>query len=85
VKEILRSFAEHFGIDSLDDFLEETSHESTRKADILIRLLKEEGAMSYKDISRELGLKYSSLGHRYKRAKQREVPAELMGLLSGGK
>lgn len=84
-QEILKAFKIYFGIENLQDFLEKSNHESKRKADMLIKLLKDEGGMSYREISRELGLKFSSLGHRYKRAIKRELPSNLLRLISGGK
>jgi REP element-mobilizing transposase RayT len=84
-EQILTIFASYFEIENLRDFLMKTNHESKRKADVLIVLLKDEGGMHYREISEELGLKFSSLGHRYKRAKARGVPADLQKLIIGGK
>lgn len=83
-KKIMEIFRTYFKIKDLDDFTRRRNHESTRKIDVLIMLLKDEVGMTYREISEELSLKFNSLGHRYKRAKKRSIPAKMLDLLEGG-
>jgi REP element-mobilizing transposase RayT len=84
-KQILKIFSGFFEIEDIHEFLKRTDQTSRRKADILIKLLKDEGGMCYREISEELGLAFSSLGHKYRRGKESEVPRKLLKLISGGK
>ncbi len=83
-QKIMEIFMAHYKIGDLDDFTKRRSHESKRKADVLIVLLRDEAGMTYREISKELGLKFNSLGNRYKRAKKRRMPSKILTLLEGG-
>lgn len=82
-EQIINGFKAYFEINNLGDFLLKSGHASKRKVDMLIKLLRDEGDMSYREVSQELGLRFSSLGHRYKRAKERGIPLGLKKQIRG--
>jgi hypothetical protein len=77
---IKRAFLNFYSISDVNDLLQDGSYKSKRRIDILVKLLRDKGGLNYKQISKELGLKYSSISKRYLRAQTKGIPLKLRNL-----
>lgn len=82
-KFILKTYKKYHNISHLENFLSNRSYNTTKKADILIKFLKDEAGLTYKEISTFLGVRYASIAHRYRRSRQYDIPKQLLETIKG--
>lgn len=80
----IEAFKDYYDVYNIEDLLKVRSYSVKRKVDILIRLLRDEGGLTYREVSRYLGLRYGSLAHRYRRSGIRDIPRELVETVKRG-